>query len=113
VVFNGPTEEIIHAESVTGQYLHAETPLNGHLRNADDFFEIKNASLNNLKNISVKIPKGVLTCVTGVSGSGKSTLIHECFLPQHPETVVIDQSPIGKSSRANPVTFTGICDQTR
>jgi excinuclease UvrABC ATPase subunit len=113
VVFNGPTEEIIHAESVTGIYLHAEIPLNGHSRNATGFFEIKNASLNNLKNVSVKIPKGVLTCVTGVSGSGKSTLIHECFLPQYPEAVVIDQSPIGKSSRANPVTFTGIFDQIR
>ncbi len=113
VVFNGPTVEIIHTESVTGKYLHTEIPLNGHSRNASDFFEIKNASLNNLKNVSVKIPKGVLTCVTGVSGSGKSTLIHECFLPQHPEAVVIDQSPIGKSSRANPVTFTGIFDQIR
>ncbi len=113
VVFNGPTEEIIHTESVTGKYLQTEIPLNGHSRNAGGFFEIKNASLNNLKNVSVKIPKGVLTCVTGVSGSGKSTLIHECFLPQHPEAVVIDQSPIGKSSRANPVTFTGIFDQIR
>ncbi len=113
VVFNGPTEEIVHTESVTGKYLHTEIPLNGHSRNADGFFEIKNASPNNLKNVSVKIPKGVLTCVTGVSGSGKSTLIHECFLPQHPEATVIDQSPIGKSSRANPVTFTGIFDQIR
>jgi excinuclease UvrABC ATPase subunit len=113
VVFNGPIAEIANSESVTGKYLHAEIPLNGHSRNASDFFEIKNASLNNLKNVSVKIPKGVLTCVTGVSGSGKSTLIHDCFLPQHPEAVVIDQSPIGKSSRANPVTFTGIFDQIR
>jgi excinuclease UvrABC ATPase subunit len=113
VVFNGPIAEITNSESVTGKYLHAEIPLNGHSRNATGFFEIKNARLNNLKNVSVKIPKGVLTCVTGVSGSGKSTLIHECFLPQHPEAVVIDQSPIGKSSRANPVTFTGIFDQIR
>ncbi len=113
VVFNGPIADIANSESVTGKYLHAEIPLNGHSRNASDFFEIKNASLNNLKNVSVKIPKGVLTCVTGVSGSGKSTLIHDCFLPQHPEAVVIDQSPIGKSSRANPVTFTGIFDQIR
>ncbi len=113
VVFNGPIAELTNAESVTGRFLYAKIPLNGHSRNAIDFFEIKNASLNNLKNVSVKIPKGVLTCVTGVSGSGKSTLIHECFLPQHPEAVVIDQSPIGKTSRANPVTFTGIFDQIR
>ena len=113
VVFNGPIAEITNSESITGKYLHAEIQLNGHSRNAAGFFEIKNASLNNLKNVSVKIPKGVLTCVTGVSGSGKSTLIHDCFLPQYPEAVVIDQSPIGKSSRANPVTFTGIFDQIR
>ncbi|MDO8951552.1 MAG: ATP-binding cassette domain-containing protein, partial [Draconibacterium sp.] len=113
VVFNGQVEEIANAESVTGKYLYAEIPLNGHSRNVSGFFEIKNASQNNLKNVSVKIPKGVLTCVTGVSGSGKSTLIHDCFLPQHQEAVVIDQSPIGKSSRANPVTFTGIFDQIR
>jgi excinuclease UvrABC ATPase subunit len=113
VVFNGPIADITNTESVTGKFLYAEIPLNGLSRNATSFFEIKNASLNNLKNISVKIPKGVLTCVTGVSGSGKSTLIHDCFLPQYPEAVVIDQSPIGKSSRANPVTFTGIFDQIR
>ena len=113
VVFNGPIADIANSESITGKYLQTEIPLNGHSRNASGFFEIKNASLNNLKNVSVKIPKGVLTCVTGVSGSGKSTLIHDCFLPQHPEAVVIDQSPIGKSSRANPVTFTGIFDQIR
>ena len=113
VVFNGPIAEMANSESVTGKYLQTEIPLNGHSRNASSFFEIKNASPNNLKNVSVKIPKGVLTCVTGVSGSGKSTLIHDCFLPQHPEAVVIDQSPIGKSSRANPVTFTGIFDHIR
>jgi excinuclease UvrABC ATPase subunit len=113
VVFNGPIAEITNTENLTGKYLYAEIPLNGHSRKATDFFEINNTNLNNLKNVSVKIPKGVLTCVTGVSGSGKSTLIHECFMPQYPEAVVIDQSPIGKSSRANPVTFTGIFDQIR
>src|SRR5690606_9536632 len=74
----------------------------------ESFYEIENATANNLRNISVKIPKGVLTCVTGVAGSGKSSLIHECFARQHPEAIVIDQSPIGKSSRANAATFIGV-----
>jgi excinuclease UvrABC ATPase subunit len=113
VVYNGPADEIQHTDSLTGKYLHAEIPLNGHAHHVEDFFKIENASLNNLKKVSVNIPKGVLTCVTGVSGSGKSTLIHDCFLPHHPEAVVIDQSPVGKSSRANPVTYTGIFDQIR
>jgi excinuclease ABC A subunit len=77
------------------------------------FFEIKDASANNLKRVSVRIPKGVLTCVTGVAGSGKSSLIHECFAKQHPEAIVIDQSPIGKSSRANAATFIGVFDLIR
>jgi len=55
----------------------------------------------------------VLTCVTGVAGSGKSSLIHGCFAKEHPEAIVIDQSPVGKSSRANPATFTGVFDSIR
>ena len=56
---------------------------------------IKNARANNLKNITVDIPKGVLTAVTGVAGSGKSSLINEVFLVQHPDAIVIDQSAVG------------------
>jgi len=113
VVFNGPADDIQKSESITGKYLHADIPINGHTHPFVDYFRIENASLNNLKKVSVDIPKGVLTCVTGVSGSGKSSLIHGCFVPQHPEAVVIDQSPVGRSSRANPMTYTGIFDQIR
>ena len=63
--------------------------------------------------MSVKIPVGVLTCITGVAGSGKSSLIHQVFLKQYPKAIVIDQSAIGKSSRANPATYTGIFDFIR
>jgi excinuclease ABC A subunit len=66
-----------------------------------------------LKNVSVRIPKGVLTCITGVAGSGKSSLIYECFATQHPEAVIIDQSSIGKSSRANSMTYIGAFDLIR
>jgi excinuclease ABC A subunit len=63
--------------------------------------------------VSVNIPVGVLTCITGVAGSGKSSLIHQVFLKQYPDSIVIDQSAIGKSSRANPATYTGIFDLIR
>jgi excinuclease ABC A subunit len=82
-------------------------------KQAKEFITIKNANVNNLKNVSVKIPVGVLTCVTGVAGSGKSSLIHQVFLKQYPNSIVIDQSAIGKSSRANPATYTGIFDLIR
>jgi excinuclease UvrABC ATPase subunit len=113
VVYNGPTAGIARAASRTGEVLYKDISPNGQPKAASDYFHISNATANNLKNLTVKIPKGLLTCVTGVSGSGKSSLVHECFLPQHPEAVVIDQSPIGRSSRANPLTYTGIFDNIR
>jgi len=113
VVYNGELSGLPVDGSLTGQFLKTDIPLNDKSLNANSFFEIKDATVHNLKNVSVKIPKGVLTCIAGVSGSGKSTLIHECFVNQHPEAVIIDQSPIGKSSRANPATYTGIFDFIR
>ncbi len=67
----------------------------------------------NLKNVSVNIPTGVLTVVTGVAGSGKSSLINEVFQHQHPDAIVIDQSAVGVSSRSNPATYMGIMDDVR
>ena len=113
VVFNGESGDLAKTESLTGRYLLKKDKPIFSRKTAASFFEIKNATANNLKNISVKIPKGVLTCVTGVAGSGKSSLIHECFAKQHNEVVVIDQSPIGKSSRANAATFIGVFDLIR
>jgi excinuclease UvrABC ATPase subunit len=113
VVFNGEPEELANTESLTGKYLLKKDKPGFSRKRASAFFEINNATANNLKNISVKIPKGVLTCVTGVAGSGKSSLIHECFTKQQNDIVVIDQSPIGKSSRANIATFIGVFDLIR
>ncbi len=113
VVYNGEPEGLSHTQSLTGRYLYKQEKISFKRKPAVEFFEIKNASANNLKNVSVKIPKGVLTCVTGVAGSGKSSLIHECFAKQHPEAIVIDQQPIGKSSRANAATFIGVFDLIR
>lgn len=113
VVYNGEPEGLLHVESITGDYLLKNDKPTYQRKLGTSFFEIKNGNSNNLKNVSCKIPKGVLTCITGVAGSGKSSLIHECFAKQHPDAIVIDQSPIGKSSRANAVTYIGVFDLIR
>ncbi len=113
VVYNGEPEGLYHVESITGDYLRRNDKPVYQRKQGTSFFEIKNASSNNLKKVSCKIPKGVLTCVTGVAGSGKSSLIHECFAKQHQDAIVIDQSPIGKSSRANAATYIGVFDLIR
>jgi excinuclease ABC A subunit len=88
-------------------------PIKSSCRAAKGKLSITNARANNLQNVSVDIPTGVLTVVTGVAGSGKSSLIHQTFLRQHPDAIVIDQSPVGISSRSNPATYTGIMDEVR
>ncbi|MFW5656785.1 MAG: ATP-binding cassette domain-containing protein [Bacteroidota bacterium] len=113
IVYNGEPEGLGNANSITGEYLHTKSRPALQRKTAATFFEIKNAKANNLKDVSVKIPKGVLTCVTGVAGSGKSSLIHECFAKEHPEAIVIDQSAIGKSPRANAATYIGVFDLIR
>lgn len=113
VVYAGDPDGLQFTESLTGKYLLKNDNPTYMRKQGTSFFEINHATANNLKNVSVKIPKGVLTCVTGVAGSGKSSLIHECFAKQHPDSIVIDQSPIGKSSRANAATFIGVFDLIR
>ncbi len=113
VVYNGEPSSLQNTESLTGEYLYLKQRPVYNRKSSNSFFEIKNATANNLKKVSVRIPKGVLTCITGVAGSGKSSLIHECFVKQHPEAIVIDQSTIGKSSRANTATYIGVFDLIR
>lgn len=113
IVFEGTYSDLLNADTLTGQYLKHSISLKKSFRKPTGAFPIKHATANNLKDISVDIPKGILTVVTGVAGSGKSSLIHEEFLRRFPEAVVIDQSPVGTSSRANPATYTGIMDDIR
>jgi excinuclease ABC A subunit len=113
IVYEGSFANLLEAGTLTGQHMRRVVPLKEKVRAAKGHLAISNASANNLKNVSVKIPTGVLTVVTGVAGSGKSSLIHQSFLPQHPEAITIDQSAVGISSRSNPATYTGILDEVR
>ena len=139
VVAEGTAEEIMKVpRSVTGQYLSGKKsiPVPETRRKPSDFIEIVGARENNLKNVSVKIPLGVFTCVTGVSGSGKSSLINEILYKElakklnrastHPgkhktikgiekldKIINIDQSPIGRTPRSNPATYTNLFNDIR
>ncbi len=113
LVYSGPLESLPGEASITGRYLARRLPARTSVRGWSDCYHVENATVHNLKNVSVKIPRGVLTCVTGVAGSGKSSLIHEVFCKKYREAIVVDQSPAGRSTRSNPATYTGIFDHIR
>ena len=113
IVYEGSYANLLKADTLTGRHMKESISLKETFRTPVDKLPIKNAKVNNLQNISVNIPTGVLTVVTGVAGSGKSSLINEVFLQQHPDAIVIDQSAVGISSRSNPATYTGILDDVR
>jgi excinuclease UvrABC ATPase subunit len=118
VVFEGSYQALTNADTLTGRFLKqhqtqgiSDTRLQ--VRQPTGQMTIQNANLHNLKNVTVKIPTGVLAVVTGVAGSGKSTLINDVFLAQHPDAIVIDQSRVTANSRSAPATYTGIMDDIR
>ena len=139
VVATGNAEEIMQNEnSVTGAYLSGRIriPVPEVRRKPTGWLKVLGAQENNLKNIDVKFPLGVMTCVTGVSGSGKSSLVNQILykrlardlnrartipgrhkgiegLEQLDKVINIDQSPIGRTPRSNPATYTGVFDQIR
>ena len=139
VVAAGTAEEIMQCpESITGAYLSGriQIPVPKERRKPTGWLTVKGAAENNLKNIDVKIPLGIMTCVTGVSGSGKSSLVneilykalakklnrartipgrHKCIegVEQLVKVINIDQSPIGRTPRSNPATYTGVFDMIR
>lgn len=113
VVYQGDFRGLTRADTLTGRFIKRQVQVKKRFREPAGFMQVKNAKLHNLKNITVAIPEGVLTVVTGVAGSGKSSLINEVFLSQHPDAIVIDQSAVGTSIRSNPATYTGILDDIR
>ncbi|MEP7289929.1 MAG: excinuclease ABC subunit UvrA [Chloroflexota bacterium] len=113
IVFEGSFDDLLYADTLTGKHLKQSMPIKENFRAAKGKLTIAHATLNNLKDVTVDIPKAVLTVVTGVAGSGKSSLINQTFLNQYPDTVMIDQSAVGTSSRSNPATYTGIMDDVR
>ena len=139
IVAEGTAEQICeNPNSLTGQYLSGKKriPVPAKRRKPAGYLTVRGASEHNLKNIDVKIPLGVLTCVTGVSGSGKSSLVNEILykylakklnrantragkfdsiegLEKLDKIIMIDQSPIGRTPRSNPATYTGLFDMIR
>jgi excinuclease UvrABC ATPase subunit len=113
IVFEGSYANLLKADTITGRHMKQSIPLKESFRTPTGKLPIKNAKVNNLQNVSVNIPTGVLTVITGVAGSGKSSLINEVFQHQHPDAIVIDQSAVGVNSRSNPATYTGILDDVR
>lgn len=113
IVYEGSFQGLLEADTLTGTHMKRPLHLKDNPRQPSGKLSIKNATLHNLRNVSVDIPTGVLTVVAGVAGSGKSTLINEVFLSQHPDAIVIDQSAVGVSTRSNPATYTGIMDDVR
>jgi excinuclease UvrABC ATPase subunit len=113
IVFEGTYAQLQQAKTLTATHLFRAAKLKDAPREPTGKLAVTGARANNLQDVSVDIPTGVLTVVTGVAGSGKSSLIHECFVPAHPAAVVIDQSAIGTSSRSTPATYTGVMDDLR
>ena len=113
IVYEGSYTNLLKANTITGKHMQQSVPMKEEFRTPTGKLPIKHAKVNNLQNVSVDIPTGVLTVVTGVAGSGKSSLINEVFAQQHPDSIVIDQSAVGVNSRSNPATYTGIMDDVR
>ena len=113
VVFEGTYPGLLESETLTGTHLKDQMPIKQEPRKATGALTVKDAHANNLQNVTVDIPTGVFTVVTGVAGSGKSSLIHQVFLKQHPDAIVVDQAPVGTSSRSNPATYVGLMDVIR
>ncbi|MBD2864904.1 ATP-binding cassette domain-containing protein [Paenibacillus oceani] len=113
IMYEGSFQGLLESGTLTGTHMKRPLQLKQACRQPSGKLSIQDATLHNLRDVSVDIPTGVLTLVTGVAGSGKSTLINDIFLSQHPDAIVIDQSAVGVSTRSNPATYTGIMDDVR
>jgi excinuclease UvrABC ATPase subunit len=112
VCYTGDVTGLRESGTLTGKHLDHRTPLRERVRQPRGQLSITGATLHNLKNVSVDLPLGVLTVVTGVAGSGKSSLVHGS-LDRREGVTIVDQSPIRGSRRSNPATYTGLLDPVR
>ena len=113
IVYEGSYENLLKSGTLTGNALNKTLSIKEKVREHKGYLKAINCNKNNLKNISVTIPKGVLTVVTGVAGSGKSTLIKHEFLKQNKGAILVDQSPVSANSRSSLATYSGIMDDIR
>ena len=113
VVYQGDVAGLATSGTLTGAFLHRPITLKDGPRTASGHLRIDDARANNLRGFDLAIPLGVLVAITGVAGSGKSTLVREVLLPQHPDTIVVDQSAVATSIRSTPATWTGVMDPIR
>ena len=114
ILFQGSYEALLLSGTRTGNALKQIIPLKEEPRIPKAFLPVQNATVHNLKNVSVDIPLEVLTVVTGVAGSGKSSLIRDVFAKQYADRVVlVDQSPVTATGRSTPATFLGFFDEIR
>ena len=113
LIYTGKSDGLLKSDSITGKYLKRKEESIFRRKTSDKYIELNNISINNIRNISVKIPRSVLTCITGVAGSGKSSLINDYFTKIHTDAIVIDQSAVGTSVRSNPATYMGVFDKIR
>jgi len=113
IVYEGSYDGLLKADTLTGNFMKEAMPIKKEFRQAREQLQLSKVSVNNLKDVSVNFPVGVLTLVTGVAGSGKSSLIDEAFMSQYPDAILVDQSAVGTSPRSNPATYTGIMDDVR
>jgi excinuclease UvrABC ATPase subunit len=113
VVYQGDFAGLLASGTLTGNHMKKHQPIKAKVRKRTGELKIRSAKLNNLKDVSVSIPTGVLTAVSGVAGSGKSSLIVGCLPEAYPETIIIDQNLARGSRRSNTATYTGILDNVR
>ena len=113
VVYLGSFDGLLGSGTLTGNHMRKHQPIKTAVRKSDGELRVEGARLNNLKNVSVSLPRGVLTAVSGVAGSGKSSLIQGCLPKHYPDTIIIDQNLARGSRRSNTATYTGILDNVR